>query len=141
MAVPDSVLKDIAQQISAEDRECIVHRSASSIRRSHIEVVPDEETAATTNEKGSAVAVSSGTNTANPKKRRAVAREWPDVATTVIAHNPWTKEKTEVEVVAAPHRKAGREFLYNGTRYHSPSPMCRDIFGKRVSNGWKCISW
>lgn len=75
-------------------------------------------------------------------KRSAVERDWPASGTTVTAKNPWTGEEYEVLVVTNKRRKHGVEFeTENGERFHSPSPLCQYLFGKRVSNGWNCICW
>ena len=115
--------KEIAATITAEDRKLILN-SSRTIRRSKIEVIQDD-----------------AAQESKPK-RTAVDRIWPQAGDVVIATNPWTGEQTEIAVISAPKRKHGVEFeLKNGNRYHSPSPLCLYLFGKRVSNGWDCISW
>ena len=136
--MPNNELKTIAAAITENDRDLIMNCPGRTIRRSRIEVISDEEqqdknTGAKPAQLNDAIRSS--------KSRSHVNRVWPDIGAVVIARNPWTKDEHQVQVVEARNRKSGREFLYNNTRYHSPSPMCEDIFGRRVSNGWNCISW
>ncbi len=75
-------------------------------------------------------------------KRQGKEREWPKAGEVVIARNPWTAKEHQVQVVSNPKRKHRVEFeIDSGRRFHSPSPLCQYLFGKRVSNGWDCISW
>jgi len=129
-------LETIAANISQHDRELIFGDPGRIIRRSKIEVIPDNIISNTLTAQESSPVIPD-----SKKSRTGITRVWPDVGVTVTATNPWTKEQSIVTVVNAPHRKSGKEFLYNNRRYHSPSPMCADIFQKRVSNGWNCIDW
>lgn len=127
--------KEIAETISAEDKELILN-SGKSIRRSRIEVIQDESDKIDT-EIDDQLAADKASRT-----RTAVKREWPAVGAEVLATNPWTGVQYPVEVVANKKRKSGVEFrLPNGKQFHSPSPMCQYLFRKRVSNGWDCLSW
>ncbi len=129
-------VKEIAESISSEDRNAILN-SGKQIRRSRIEVINDEDDSvkASTDDKIP--------ETEEPtSKRKSVDREWPTVGTEVTATNPWSGIQYPVEVVVNKKRKHGVEFrIETGQQFHSPSPMCQFLFGKRVSNGWDCLSW
>ena len=116
--------KNIAAGISVEDKEIILN-SGRKIRRSKIEVIQDDAEVSTTE-----------------PKRKSVPRTWPELNDVVTATNPWTGEKHTVTMIANKKRKSGLEFMAeSGQSFHSPSPLCLYLFGKRVSNGWDCISW
>ncbi len=107
--------------ISASDRELIL-ASGKSIRRSRIEVIKDTSSAA--------------------GKRQGVDRDWPKAGEVVRATNPWTGDVHQVLVVENKRRKHGVEFeTDSGVRFHSLSPLCEYLFGKRVSNGWSHCIW
>ena len=123
-------LEQIAAGISEEDRKLILSGN-SNIRRSRIEV---------TNDSNQDTAVTSG-NTDTSRSRNSVKREYPKPGDKVKVKNPWTDEEFTVDVVKNDKRKHGIEFAYKNKRWHSPSPMCLWLFKKRVSSGWKYITW
>lgn len=124
---------EIALTISREDREIILH-SAKSIRRSRIDIIRDD---VDTHDDSQDQTSDDTTYT-----RSSVDREWPKAGEVVIATNPWTGDVYTVLVVENTHRKNRVEFeTQSGQRFHSPSPLCKYLFGKRVSNGWSCIKW
>ena len=136
--MPTNELTAIAAAITEADRDLIMNCPGRTIRRSRIEVISDEEQ----QDKNTGVKPAQDSDSSKSGKSRShVNRVWPDIGAVVIARNPWTTDEHQVQVVEARNRKSGREFVYNNTRYHSPSPMCEEIFGRRVSNGWNCICW
>ena len=136
--MPTNELTAIAAAITGSDRDLIMNYPGKTIRRSRIEVISDDEQQ---DKHTGAKPTQASDSIKSSKSRSHVNRVWPDIGAVVIARNPWTKDEHQVQVVEARNRKSGREFLFNNTRYHSPSPMCEAIFGRRVSNGWNCISW
>ena len=131
-------VKEIAESISAEDRELILNNTRS-IRRSKIEVIQDEHNTIDTEIDEQ---VAEDQLTSSNAKRKSVDRVWPKAGEVCIAKNPWTGEEHQVLVVENSKRKHGVEFeTEDGKRFHSPSPLCQYLFKKRVSNGWKCITW
>lgn len=124
-------ITELAKSITQEDRERILN-NRKGVRRSRIEVIDDTKKNPAKPQPKAVV----------PGKRQSVSRQWPQVGTLVTATNPWTGEIHEVQVVENKKRKHGVEFeIASGDRFHSPSPLCQYLFGKRVSNGWNCISW
>lgn len=110
-------VQEIAVAISAEDKALILESQGVGVKKK------------AANHDGST-------------SRSAVEREWPAAGATVTATNPWTGDVYKVLVVTNKRRKHGVEFeTESGERFHSPSPLCQYLFGKRVSNGWNCIRW
>ena len=125
--------KKIAADISAEDRDFILS-SGKQLRRSRIEIIQDEHDAIDTQLQAAEIA--------GDVKRKSVDREWPAAGTIVKAKNPWNGEVYDVTIVTNKRRKSGVDFMIeSGRQFSSPSPLCQYLFGKRVSNGWSCISW